>query len=165
MKKIIFCSVLILLGAGCLEPTNVPTETSVKLNPSALADMIAAGDFELISPNINDRNFPDIGAPASISDMVLLDEKDLQGPYGLEDGINRKGFRPATLADLLVYAKARWNATDLVVALGSSWVGPGGPGDIRYPNLSNVFGRVLELRHGCPGERSDEDCKLLVVRK
>jgi hypothetical protein len=100
--------------------------------------------------------------------MLTLTQKDLGGQNmmttEIEAAIDQKGYRPATLAELFVYAKAKWNVRDLVVALGSSWVNPDG-----YRGVPDLYvgggGRRLCLYWAFPENRWHADYAFLVVRK
>ena len=133
-----------------------------------LVEMIAACNFWYANPDINERNFPLSGPAADVSDILTVSQKDLGGKdmttAEIEGDSDRKGYRQATLAEQLAYAKAKWNGKDWVVALGSSWVNPDGGRDV--PFLYEVGGgRRLHLHWGDPEDRWNEDCLFLVVRK
>ncbi|MEK7546087.1 MAG: hypothetical protein AAB554_03345 [Patescibacteria group bacterium] len=135
-----------------------------------LAAMIAACRFTRPpNPDINERNFPLTGSPvADVADMLTVSQKDLGGQNmttsEIEAAIDRKGFRPATLAEQLVYAKEKWNGKDWIAALGSSWVGPGGFRGVPYL-FEGDGGRLLLLYWGSPECRWLGVGLFLVVRK
>lgn len=133
-----------------------------------LAEMIAACRFRYADPNITEANFPLTGPIAPVSDMLTFSQKDLGGKdmttAEVEAAVPRKGCRSATLAEQLAYAKAKWNGKDWVVALGSSWVLPGG--DRLVPYLyEDDDGRKLSLRWDRPEGRWHDAYLFLVVRK
>ncbi len=134
----------------------------------SLAAMIADGKFRYFNPNITEANFPLAGPIAGVADMLTLTQKDLAGQNmttaQIEAAIDRKGYRPATLAEKLAYAKEKWNGRDLVVALGSSWVFPDGLRGVPCLYEDGV-GRELNLHWDNPERRWDEDYLFLVVRK
>lgn len=139
-----------------------------KAKAPTLADQIADCGFRWVNHSISERNFPTTRPAAPVSDMIVLSQKDLGGNYmttaEIESTISRKGYRPATLVDQLAYAKAKWNGRDWIVALGSSWVRPGG--DRHVPCLcGDDDGRELGLDWGDPEDRWRADYLFLVVRK
>ncbi len=142
----------------------------VRRDGISLSAMIAACRFRYVHPNITEANLPITGPVADVADMLTLTQKDLGGrgmtTAEIEAVIDQKGYRLATLAELLAYGKAKWNGMDRgVAALGSSWVDPGG--DRCVPCLySNRDGRGLTLRWGGPEYCCFEEHYLfLVVRK
>lgn len=151
----------VLVGLQALVEGQSPIST-------ALAGMIAECKFRYANPDINERNFPLTGSVADVSDMLTVSQKDLGGKdmttAEIETAIDRKGYRSATLAEQLAYAKAKWNGKDWVVALGSSWVGPGGRRFVPFL-FEDDDGRELGLRWGSPGYRWSGGCLFLVVRK
>ncbi len=133
-----------------------------------LAAMIAACRFGYVNPNITEANFSLTGSIADVERMLTLTQKDLGGQnmttFEIETIIDRKGYRPVTLAEQLAYAKAKWNGKEWVVALGSSWVSPDGFRNV--PCLCQVSdGRSLCLYPGFPECRWGQDSLFLVVRK
>ena len=142
----------------------------VRRDGASLAQMIAAYRFRYVNPNITEANFPITGPVADVADMLTLTftQKDLGGQNmnttEIEAVIDQMGYRPATLAEQLAYAKAKWNGQDPVVALGSSWVDPGGARQV--PCLyGDGDGRKLGLDWDDPRLRWREDDLFLVVRK
>lgn len=133
-----------------------------------LAQMIAAYQFRFVNPNITEANFPFSGPVADVANMLTLTQKDLGGQNmttsEIEVVVDQKGYRLATLAEQLAYAKEKWNGRDLVVALGSSWVSPDG---YRFvPCLyEDGAGPELYLRCDHPRLSWHEVCLFLVVRK
>ncbi len=141
---------------------------STRASVQCLAQMIAACRFRYVNDNITEVNFPLSGPVADVENMLTVSQKDLgdqnMTTIEIEATIDRKGFRRATLAEQLVYAASKWNGRDLVVALGSSWVCPGG--GRRVPFLyGGDDGRQLRLRWAYPGRRWDVSFLFLVVRK
>ncbi len=136
--------------------------------PTTLAEMIADCKFHYVNTDITEANFPFAGPVADVSDMLTVSQKDLGGKNmttaEIEAAIDRKGYRRATLAELLAWAVAKWNGKDLVVALGSSWVNPDGLRLVPYL-YGGGDGRRLNLGWGHPENRWCEDDLFLVVRK
>jgi hypothetical protein len=141
---------------------------SRKPGVQSLAAMIAACQFRYFNSNITEANFPITGPVADVADMLTFSQKDLGGQNmttaQIEAAIDQKGYRPATLAEQLAYAKAKWNGKDWVVALGSSWVGPDGDRSVPYL-YGDGDGRKLHLYWFNPEDRWREDYLFLVVRK
>lgn len=135
---------------------------------TTLADHIAACRFDYVNQDIIEQHFPLADPVANVSDMLTVSQKDLGGSNmtiaEIESSIDRKGWRRATLVELLVYAKAKWNGRDLFIALGSSWVNPHG---FRYvPYLcEDGGGRELDLDWDVPVGRWGGACLFLVVCK
>ncbi|MEK7545980.1 MAG: hypothetical protein AAB554_02780 [Patescibacteria group bacterium] len=147
-------------------------EGSPRRDGRTLAAMIAACRFDYPPhPYITEANFPLTGSPvADVADMLTVSQKDLGGQNmtttQIEVAIDRQGFRPATLAEQLAYAKAKWNGKDWVFALGSSWVGPDGHRRVPYPYLcEGADGRWLNLYWDDPEYRWYDGYLFLVVRK
>jgi hypothetical protein len=141
---------------------------SRKPGVQSLAAMIAACQFRHVNLNITEANFPITGPVADVADMLTVSQKDLDGQNmttsEIEAAIGRKGYRPATLAEQLAYAKAKWNGRDLVVALGSSWVPPVSRRSVPYL-CGDGAGRELHLLWVNPEGRWFEVYLFLVVRK
>lgn len=140
----------------------------VRRDGNSLATMIAAVKFQDVNPYITEANFP-LGVPvADVADMLTLTQKDLGGngmaTGAYEHAIKRKGYRPATLAEQLAYARAKWNGRDRVAALGSSWVSPDGIRNFPYL-FEDALGRKLTLYWDGHGIHWNKDCLFLVVRK
>jgi hypothetical protein len=143
-----------------------------------LDESIAACNFRYVDHEINARNFPSAaGSSADVSDMLTVSQADLgvgdMTTAEIESAIGRKGWRPATLAELLAYAKSKWNGTD-TIALGSSWVDSRGGRYVPYlyevvDDGTYVFkvdvGRKLNLCRSNPGDRWRKHDRFLVVRK
>jgi hypothetical protein len=130
-----------------------------------LGQMIDACHFVRVGYYINTTNFPITGPVAVVADMLPLVKKDLGGRnFEIEAVIDRKGYRGASLVELLAYAKTRWNGRYLVVAPGSSWVDP--DGFRRFPYLcGDGDGRELYLGSGDREYGWCNDALFLVVPK
>ncbi|MFA6603911.1 MAG: hypothetical protein WCT10_03670 [Patescibacteria group bacterium] len=88
--------------------------------------MIEDCKFVDVDHDINEQNFPLAGPVVDVSDMLLVSQKDF-GSQGktfaqIKTFIDSEGYRCATLAELIDYAKAKWDDKDAVIALGSFWV-------------------------------------------
>lgn len=151
-------------------------EAAGTVRQQSLAQMIAEvgfnhqPDYDVIQPHpdINEQNFPLTGQAAPVDAMLPLSQKDLGGQdmtmAEIEAAIRKKGYRPATLVDLLAYAKERWNGKDWITALGSCLFRP--DGDRRVPYLYEVDGgRGLLLVRFYYEHRWSENSLFLVVCK
>jgi hypothetical protein len=82
-----------------------------------LKQLIKKLKFDYVNPDITEVNFPDDGQRGKVEILyfneVLTTEKVLEK-------IEKKGYRPATLYELINYVKD-WNGKDLIAALGSVW--------------------------------------------
>ncbi|MEK7546137.1 MAG: hypothetical protein AAB554_03625 [Patescibacteria group bacterium] len=142
----------------------------VRRDGASLAAMIAACRFDYPPhPYITEANFPLTGSPvADVADMLTVSQKDLGGQNmtttQIEVAIDRQGFRPATLAEQLVYAKEKWNGKDWIAALGSSQVFHDGSRCFTYL-CGGAGGRGLCLDWGDPAPRWLDVGLCLVVRK
>jgi hypothetical protein len=93
------------------------------IHTSALEDLIAAGKFDYINPDITAQNFP----PQPMRDGLVV--KHFNRSISSEDVVaemDKEGLEPANLYELLKYAQKDWNRKDWVVALGSVYVYSGG---------------------------------------
>ncbi len=120
-------------------------------HPQNLAGMIADARLVYVNPGINEQNFPFARPVAEVAQMRIFTHEDLgaQDPMTTAEikvAADRQGWRPATLAELLVYAKDAWNGEDPVVALASAWLEPHAPpGYCSAPYLFKSEGRRLGL--------------------
>jgi hypothetical protein len=141
----------------------------VRRDGLSLAQMITECQFRRVDDNIIEVNFPLTSGPvADAENMLTLTPKGLSGQdmttAEIEVAIDQKGYRCATIAEQLAYAKAKWNGKDLVVALGSSWMDPDGRRFV--PCLcEGGAGRELYLNWAYPEHRWRRDVLFLVVRK
>lgn len=133
-----------------------------------LAEMISACKFRYVNSDITEDRFPLTGETADVSAMLTVTQKDLGGSNmtdaELDAACDRQGLRQATLAELLIYAKTRWNGRGTVAARGSSWVSPHGDRCVPYL-YERGGGRELNLSWDHPDSRWDERVLFLVVRK
>ncbi|MBI2025091.1 MAG: hypothetical protein HYT03_03345 [Candidatus Harrisonbacteria bacterium] len=81
-----------------------------------LNELISAGNFGDVNPNITEANFPDVGSIGQ--DFKVYDfEKAVSSDYAIEQ-MEKDGYQPANLRKLLIWVPANWNEKDVVVALG-----------------------------------------------
>jgi len=101
-----------------------------------LKETIQKLNFDYINSDITEKNFPKPKVQAIKLGKEVSSEEALRL-------LDEKGLRPATLYELLDYAK-EWNGEDYVVALGSVW--QDSSGRRRVPFLGRYYGgRVLNL--------------------
>lgn len=148
---------------------------SAKANVQSLAEMIAACGFRYVGPDVT-ANFPEANSPitgpvANVADMLTVTLEDLGAQKmttaEVETAITQKGYRSATLAELLAYAKATWNGKDSILALGSSWMDRVGDRHIMFLHKDDK-GRALYCYSIPPTEIEcpwQGDSPFLVVRK
>lgn len=84
----------------------------------SLPALISSGKFGYVNPNITEANFPDVGIG---HDFKVYDfKKTVSSDYAIKQ-MEKDGYRPANLRELLIWISANWNGLDLVVALGQIW--------------------------------------------
>jgi len=103
-----------------------------------LKETIQKLNFDYINSDITEKNFPKPKVQAIKLGKEVSSEEALRL-------LDEKGLRPATLYELLDYAK-EWNGEDYVVALGSVW--RYSDGDRSVPFLYR-FDDERELNLGC----------------
>jgi len=150
----------------------------------SLAQMIEAGRYDWVNPDITRENFPLTPPPAETSgpdagpyrtsgkngdaetEALLVHYGKYMTTRAIEADLDRRGLRPATLAELLVLGEKH---PDLqlrfsIVALGSFWVYRDGNRDV--PCLFGYSGeRELSLRWGDPVFGWHGRYRFLAVRK
>ena len=149
-----------------------------------LAEMIAAGRFDWKNDNIDEENFPlvrpsagptgpDLGPYRTAASNGQSETRVELTHYGklmttkqIKTDLDRRGLRPATLAELLALGE---KYPDLqrkfqIVALGSAWVGPLGA-----PYVPFLYGgsgrRELSLGWAGPAREWSDHYRFLAVRK
>lgn len=112
------------MGNPNADPARTDSETVLT------AKMIAACRFDFVSPDIAKITTPHAGPPADPTQMRVVMQSDLNGKTlvfmstsQVLAAIARLGCRPATAAELLIWARSRrrWNRENWVYGLGSSW--------------------------------------------
>lgn len=133
---------------------------SVHIPAKSLQELISAGNFGYVNPNITEVNFPDIGA--DVQDPKVYDfGKNASSEYAT-DQMEKDDYRPANLRELLIWMIANWNGKDLVVALGQSRLDPYGRRSV--PCLGGwLGGRDLGL--SCLGGGWSSYFRFLAFRK
>lgn len=85
-----------------------------------IKDLAKPLDFTYISPAATDKNFPDDGIRGEIEIITM------PGFYEISEALaelKKRGLKPATIHQLLIWAEAEWNKTDWIVAFGSQHQG------------------------------------------
>jgi hypothetical protein len=90
----------------------------------SLGQMIRAGEYDEINSDMNSRNFRLEGAGFREVELTLVQFSRLMAPLELAMLMERRGYRPATIEELLALGKAagELQKTIPVVALGSGLV-------------------------------------------
>lgn len=154
MRKAMLALLVACVRTGTMASTVLPSDhnsvtTTVNYSQS-LVDV--KPEFYLVHSNITDEHFPpESGGTAQVMlEPVYLNRDSDKKWISTNEAMKRleaQGSRPATLRELLAYAKANPNyqRCSLVVALGSSWVDPSGNRNVPYLNDWNGK-RALDLR-------------------
>ena len=87
-----------------------------------LKNLIKPLKLDWVGSDVTDDNFPDNGERGKVE--ILQFNKSLSTEEVLEK-MKKMGYRPATLHEMLSWAK-EWNRKDAIVALGSIWQTPNG---------------------------------------
>ncbi len=139
--------------------------SSVTESDSALGKLIKQGNFSYVNSDITEVNFPDVSTGQAEAGISADFKVYSFGRYiSSEDAIKemeKDGYKPANLRELIAYSKNGWNGTDTVVALGQIWRG-------------SVGGRRVPYAWGDSGERRLDllyferdwsgSCRFLAVR-
>ncbi len=97
--------------------------------PKPLNDLISAGSFDYVNPNISEASFPEVGIG---HDFKVYDfKKAVSSEYAIKQ-MAKDDYRPADLRELLIWTLANWNGKDRVVALGQIWLDANGYCDVPY---------------------------------
>ena len=125
----------------------------------SLPALISAGKFGYVNPNITEANFPDVGIG---QDFKVYDfKKTVSSDYAIKE-MDKDGYHPANLRELLIWALANWNGKDLVAALGQIWRGSDGD---RFVPCVDGWGGERGLGLSCLGGGWSGGCRFLALRK
>ena len=124
-----------------------------------LQPLIKSLKLDWVNDSINDKNFPYEKTKGKVE--LLAFKKYISTEDALKE-MDEKGFRPATIHEMLSWVKNNWNGKDWVVALGSVWQDAFGGRYVAY-----LCGRASEreLHLYWVGGGWHGDCRFLVVRK
>ncbi|HSX14860.1 MAG TPA: hypothetical protein VLE72_03045 [Candidatus Saccharimonadales bacterium] len=93
---------------------------ALKINYSqSLAKMIAAGEFDRVSPGITEESFPIAPGPERVEATRLQFETSCTTGYVLTE-MERRLLRPATLPELLAFARSGHQSVLPTIALGAA---------------------------------------------
>jgi len=132
MNRILaLCNIALALGltaCGGSNPGNASDPGSALCASLTLDGLIKAAGIgpDNVGSDITKEHFPIVCPVADVSAMRTFSPNDLGADYRVtsefEAAISRLGYRSATIAELLIWAKETWDDTGDPVALGSSWV-------------------------------------------
>lgn len=90
-----------------------------------LKQLIKKGKFKYVNTEIDEKNFP--SQEVSKDFKLFHFDREISSENATEE-IEKEGYRPANLYELLTYAEKEWDGKMYVVALGSVWRRLGGRG-------------------------------------
>ncbi len=131
-----------------------------------LAQMVAAGRYDWANSDINEKNFKVSAERFTADGLEAIHFGKVMTTAQVEINLDRRGLRSAWIEELLAYGAENPEEQRKfpIVALGSSWVNPGGGRGVL--DLCGGGGRRgLSLRWGGPGCRWDADYRFLARRK
>lgn len=82
-----------------------------------LKQLISDLNLNWVNSDITPENFPKTKEPRG--KMEIVDFGKYMSTEEVKEELDKKGLRPATIYELLTWAKDNWNGKDWVVALGS----------------------------------------------
>lgn len=127
-----------------------------------LADMLAAGKYSYLNPNITEKNFPVNPALYTIEGSKLYHFNKRMKTAQVFVAIRADGYEPDGLEKLLAYGAEHPEEQRKypIIGLGSSWVDPGGDRNVPYLGESDRE-RYMDLDWDGPGGEWDEHCRFL----
>ena len=117
----------------------------------SLDEMIAAGELDDVAPGINAANFPVSARGTAVIEVTLLRLNRCVSTDAILAFMDRNGYRPATLPELLALRIA-FRDLRYVTALGSVWYERIG-NDRIFHNVVSIYGRYGQRRLGLEYER------------
>ena len=129
------------------------------------AEMVAEGNYDYLNSDINANNFPVDGQLCrKETDIVLVYLNRAANTEQVLAEMDRKGLRPATIAELLSIGAKYPNLQREfpIVALGSVWQDRYGP---RYVPYLDGLGSERDLHLSWVGDDWSELCRFAAVRK
>jgi hypothetical protein len=147
----------------------VGKEFNLKFKYRNLKEMIKAGKFDWENPDINSTNFPDLQEKGLLNQVIKLKakifdfKKDISGEDVLKE-LDKEGYRPATLTELLALAEIdpELQRQFAIVSLGSFWRDSY---DERSAPCLRVGGSARKLDLGWFGGGWGASFRCLAVRK
>ena len=142
-----------------------PSEYLVTVNyGKTLEEMVSAGQYDWSRDNINSTNFPITGEGVVEVNLELVHLNKVVSTDEVMAYLEANGLRAVTLEELLAFG-AKYPEIQRefpVIAIGSSWVGPGG--DRRVPYLGRS-GSERSLSLFWDDDDWRKICRFLAVRK
>jgi len=132
----------------------------------SLAEMIKAGQYELINDDITGENFPIRGTGQQEVELMLVHLNRIVTTREVLEYLNSQGLEPAKIEHLLAFGAVYPDAQREfpIVALGSSFVADGG--SRYYPYLrSDGHERRLNLSWDDADDHWGGSCRFLALRK
>ena len=130
------------------------------MHKQTLKQLIKVLKLDYCNENITETNFLDDGQRGGVE--ILHFDSLITETEEVITQIEEKGYRPATIYELLIWAKDNWNGKDIIVALGSVWRGLRGGRSVPYL-WSGSRERILAL-HWFEGDWG-RDYRFAAVRK
>jgi len=132
----------------------------------SLADMVAAGKYDWINPDITAKHFPIKGKGTVETERVLVHLNRQATTKQVEEHLAAQDLEPARIEHLLAFGAANpeLQREFPIIALGSSWVRPYGFRDVPFL-VRDGSERDLLLSWDAPGYLWPESCRFLALRK
>lgn len=118
--------------------------------------------LDWVNSNITDQNFPYKEMPKGEVSIFTISKRMTTAE--IEAKMDKQNLRPATIHEMLAWAKDSWNGKDFIIALGSVWLGSGQGRRVAYLGRHGS-GRGLGLGWDNPGYAWDGGCRFLAVSK
>ena len=100
--------------------------SKMKKFSQSLSGLISALKLDLVNSDITEERFPTQPEDSDLPKEYEAFSFGLVSSVNAVAGMEKEGFRPATLREMLVWALKNWDRRSLIVALGSRWPAPGG---------------------------------------
>lgn len=130
----------------------------------SLSDRIARGKYDWVNDYVTEEHFPtSISADYDAEYRLFHFDRDISSEVAIQE-MEKEGFRPGTLAELLALGEAQPELQKQfpVIALGSLWRGSSGS---RHVPALDWHGGRRELYLRWFGRDWDAPCRFLAVRK
>lgn len=129
---------------------------------SSLEQMVAAGSYDYVNPDITQENFP-LEGKSDVEAVLVHFDRSIESEQVLSE-LERLGLSPASMAELAVFGATNPELQPQfpIVALGSAWTRPNGR------RLVGCLGSISDDRGlylGWFDDGWDPGCRFLAVRK
>lgn len=124
-----------------------------------LQTLIKPLKLNYVNSDITDKNFPYVKQEKGEFELLHFD-KDISTEDALKE-IDKRGFRPATIHEMLEWAKDNWKG-EAIVTFGSVWQSPYG---FRYVGCLCYYDDRRELSLYWIGYDWHDRCRFAAVRK